>query len=98
MQQYPIFYNVVEQYSRISEKEKLGLDNLKFENQSRQLKNLENEFMRMKFDLVELLHKEEKNSKLYYNQNKYYTITKYVKYSDSEIIYVKDLDGGEIIY
>jgi len=84
----------------LAEKEQLELNNPKFENQSKQLKNLENEFMRMKFDLAELIRKEGKNSKLDSSSlSKYPDIEKHVKFSDDEeSIYIKDNDGGEIVY
>jgi len=84
----------------LAEKEKLELSNPKFENQSKQLKNLENEFMRMKFDLAELLRKEGKNSKLDSSSlSNYPDIEKHVKFSDDEErIYVKDTDGREIVF
>ena len=82
------------------EKEKLELDNPNFENQSKQLKNLQNEFMRMKFDVAELLRKEGKTSKLNSSSlRKYPDIEKHMKFSDDEeSIYIKDHDGGEIVY
>jgi len=64
----------------------------------KEFKNLENEFMKMKFDLAELLPKEGKKSKLNFEQNNYSEISKHVKYGDGEDIYVKDLDGGEIVF
>jgi len=83
----------------LAEKEKLELDNPMLENQSKQLRNLENEFMRMKFDLAELLRKEGKNSKLNSSSlSKYPNLEKHVKYGNGENIFIKDIDGDEIIY
>jgi len=82
----------------LAEKEKLELDNPKFENQSKQLKNLENEMMRMKFDLAELLQNAGKNSQLSSNFSGYPIIHKHVKFGeDEEGVYIKDNDGGEIV-
>jgi len=79
---------------------KLELNNSQIEIQSKELKNLQNEFMRMKFDLAELLRKEGTKSKLNSSSlSKYPVLEKHVKYSeDEENIYIKDNDGGEIIY
>jgi len=84
----------------LAEKKQLELDNPKFENQSIQLKNLENEFMRMKFDLAELLHKERKNSKLDSSLlTKYPDLKKHVKFdNDPDFMLVKDIDNSEIIF
>ena len=78
----------------LAEKEALEQNNPVIENQSRQLMTLENEFMRMKFDIAELLRNSGKNS----NFSNYPTIQKYVKYGDGENIYIKDNDGSELIY
>ena len=83
----------------LAEKEKLEQNNPEFENQSKQLKNLENEFMRMKFDLAELLRKEGKKSKLNLSSlSEYSDLGKHVKYGSGENIFIKDIDGREIIY
>jgi len=70
------------------------------EDNEKKIKNLENEFLRMKFDLAELLRKEGKKSKLNSSTlSKYPNLEKHVKYGkDKESIYIKDSDGGEIIY
>jgi len=83
----------------LAEKEALEQNNSTFENQTKQLKNLENEFMRMKFDLAELLRKEGKNSKLNSSSfNAYPDLEKHVKYDvDSDSILVRDVDDSEII-
>jgi len=78
------------------EKEKLELNNPKFDNQSKQLKNLENEFMRMKFDLAELLSREEKKSRPF-SLTEYPDLRKHVKYGENGSILIKDIDKGEII-
>ena len=56
--------------------------------------------MRMKFDLAELLRKEGKNSKLDSSTlNVYPDLEKHVKYGESnDDIYIKDIDGKEILY
>jgi len=82
------------------EKEKLELNNSQIEIQSKQLKDLQNEFLRMKFDLAELLSKERKNSKLNSSSlSKYPDLERHVRYGeDEDSIYIRDTDGGEIIY
>jgi len=84
----------------LAEKEALEKNNPIVESQTKQLRNLENEFMRMKFDLAELLRKEGKNSKLNSSSlNKYPDLQKHVRYGEDEnSIYIKDNDGKEIIY
>ena len=83
----------------LAEKEQLELNNPKFENQSKQLKKLQNDFMRMKFDLAELLRKEGKKSKLNLSLKKYSDLKKHLKYGDDgESIYIKDIDDEEILY
>jgi len=80
-------------------KEKSKLNGPEFKNQSKQLEKLEKEFMKMKFDLAELLRKEGKKSKLNsLSLSKYPDLKKHVKYGDKDSIYIKDSDGGEIIY
>lgn len=81
------------------EKEALEQNNPLLENQSIQLRNLENEFMRMKFDLAELIRKETKNSKLDSSSlSKYPTIQKHVKFDDnSDFMIIKDTDDSEIL-
>jgi len=70
-------------------KEKSKLSGSEFKNQSKQLEKLEKEFMKMKFDLAELLRKEGKKSKLNSSSlSKYPDLKKHVKYGDKEeIIY-----------
>jgi len=64
-----------------------------------QLKKLQNEFMRMKFDLADLLRKEGKKSKLNSSLKKYPDLKKHMKYGDDEeSIYIKDIDDEEILY
>jgi len=93
----------------VSDDERIRLENEKlkkeklsdseFKSQSKQFENLEKEFMKMKFDLAELLRKEGKKSKLNSSSlSKYPDLKKHVKYGDKDNIYIKDTDGGEIIY
>lgn len=76
------------------------LENSELVNQSTHIKNLEDEFMRMKFDLTKLLRSTRKNSKLNLSTwNNYPTLERHVKYNNKENrIYVKDSDGGEIVF
>jgi len=77
-------------------KDKLALS---VDDNEKKIKNLENEFMRMKFDLAELLRKEGKKSKLNSSLKKYSDLKKHVKYGDDEeSIYIKDIDDEEILY
>jgi len=77
---------------------KLELNNSQTEIQSKQLKNLQNDFLRMKFDLAELLRKEGKKSKLNSSIKKYSELQKYVKFDDtSDSVFIKDVDDSEIV-
>lgn len=68
------------------------------EDSEKRIKNLENDFMRMKFDLAELLRKEGMKSKLSSSLKDYPNIQKHVNFGeDEDIIHIKDSDGSEII-
>jgi len=83
----------------LAEKEELEINNLSSESQSKQLKNLETQFMRMKFDIAELLQDAGKNSQLGSSLSKYPAIQNHVKFGmEKNSIYIKDNANNEIIY
>jgi len=63
------------------------------------LKNLEDEMMRIKFDIAELLRNTGKKSELNSNLSKYHAIQKHVKFAeDGDRIYIKNTDGGDLVF
>ena len=52
--------------------------------------------MRMKFDLAELLSREEKKSRPF-SLTEYPDLIKHVKYGENGSILIKDINNGEII-
>ena len=80
------------------EKEKLEQNHSQIDMQSKEIQNLQNEFLRMKFDIAELLRISGKRSELNSNLSQYPTIQKHVKFdNNSDSVLVKDIDDSEII-